>query len=236
MRQPLRNKNILFFWGIEFILFLSYLLVDLFFSEHILLSSVLKYSSIIICFFFTLHTTYLTPCKKTIACLLAILFTLAADYFLLFTPLYSWGVLCFLLVQTLYFYYCEQLIGQFTPFVFAFRILLRMLSSLLVTLVLMFVGFQVNILIFITFFYLLSFIDNIFILSINHKKNLFLWGMLLFFACDLSVGLYNLPDYINLSASYVNVLHQLFGILMWTFYLPGQVFMATGIRQDSLMQ
>lgn len=236
MHQLLPNKNILPFYGIEFVLLVCFLLIDLFFPEYIFISSVIKYSSIIICFLFTLHTTLLVRCKKTVSCLLAILFTLAADYFLLFTPLYTEGVLCFLIVQTLYFYYCLKLTKHFSFPLFGFRLLVRMLFSLLLTLILVCIGLQVSLLIFITLFYLISFMDNILILSFNHKKNLFLLGMLLFFACDLSVGLYNLPDFLTLSASSTLLLRQTFGILMWAFYLPGQVLMAGGIRHDSLMQ
>lgn len=226
----------MFFVGIQSLFLTAYLLIDLFIPSLYALSSILKYCSMIVCFLFTLYTTLLVPSKKTISCLLAILLTLAADFFLLFTKNFIVGVTCFAIIQILYFYYCEKITGQFLRFSSLFRLFLRFVISLFITLILILLGFTMSLLVFITIFYILNFLDNILILFSNKKTGLFFLGMLLFFACDLSVGLFNLSDFIDLPATTSQLFSRVFGVLMWTFYLPGQVLMALGIRHESLMQ
>jgi len=55
------------------------------------------------------------------------------------------------------------------------------------------------------------------------RYDLFLLGMILFFLCDIQVGLYNLSLYLSNESKVLDVLVQISGIGMWACYLPGQV-------------
>lgn len=74
----------------------------------------------------------------------------------------------------------------------------------------------------ITVCYILSFAHNI-VLALFTKKYVFAAGLLLFFICDIVLGMHYIGDYIPAGE---NVLAFFELIDCWIFYLPGQVVIA----------
>ncbi|MDD5935685.1 MAG: hypothetical protein PUC65_09025 [Clostridiales bacterium] len=128
------------------------------------------------------------------------------------------------------------------------QIFLRILLAIIVLVILWFTSVTVDFLLCITVFYFLSFISNLVLLgSIYIQKRpkpevqciekwsnteqpvnvrIFFLGMILFILCDISVGFYNITDYIKISESAARVIDDMVSLGMWGFYLPGQVCIA----------
>ncbi|NLJ91134.1 MAG: hypothetical protein GX323_09575 [Clostridiales bacterium] len=108
-KEPNQSKEVFIFLAIESILYTIFMLIDIT-SLYVGMSNVIKYCSILICFLFVL-LPYRTKQKEPISInnsldinllRLAILFTLISDYFLLFTTNYVYGLITFIVVQSLY--------------------------------------------------------------------------------------------------------------------------------------
>ena len=240
----LKEKKQNWFLAAELIIYCSFLYLD-FHSQDYLLSNRLKFVGIFLCF---LMTFFSCTCKWSkmqqeekkdhLILFLAFSFTVAADIFLLFTDAYWQGVACFLVVQSLYFSrICGMIKGIETEernlylHGLFFRIVLGTILNLLLVL-----GKVWDLVTCFTAYYLISFLGNLYWLfamalkSRELKKNSwflrFFFGMILFFCCDMSVGFYNLSDYLELSTKVAIRFLQYAGNLMWLFYLPGQVLLS----------
>jgi len=116
---------------------------------------------------------------------------------------------------------------------FLIHLATRVFISALIIVVLQFNGFVLDTLLLVSVFYIVNFVSNlIFLIHLYPKKHymngqirydLFLLGMILFFLCDIQVGLYNLSLYLSNESKVLDVLVQISGIGMWACYLPGQV-------------
>ena len=184
-----------------------------------LLSDVLKYVAIIscllICVFAFSHE------RKNVAKIQMIVFciTLVADFFLIFTPYFSLGVLVFIGVHScaLLRYKPKWLlpvdIAVATIFTATFFILPKTLhSDFNLTLVLSsFSAYAVMI---------ISLTVSTFHAKQPRENELFSrLGMLMFLACDINVAIFNgLPN--------GSELHTASTVLMWLFYLPAQTILA----------
>lgn len=58
------------------------------------------------------------------------------------------------------------------------------------------------------------------------SDHLFFWGLLLYFICDLFVGIWNMPET-------GGVLREIARVAMWGFYLPGQVLIRISACEKS---
>lgn len=184
---------------------------------------------------------------RTLLCI-ALSFTVLADIFLLFTDLYIIGVSCFIVVQIIYlirFIYIKLNILRIDGrvlrmekkhrgvFLFFTQMVLRVLLSGIVIGFLYIMKVPLDTLLFITVFYIINFITNILSVMFNFSRKhyfqgdirlgLFLIGLILFFLCDMMVGIYNMSGYFTFSSETYRFLLQISGIGMWMFYLPGQV-------------
>ena len=109
----------------------------------------------------------------------------------------------------------------------------RILISSVIVGILLVIKFPVDMLFGITTFYFISFICNIILVfQVKAKSHyfhgdirlgLFLAGLVLFFCCDIMVGIFNAAGYVPLQEDIYRTLYQVSSIGMWVFYLPGQV-------------
>lgn len=244
------NKNLLygFFIGIQMTLYISFILLD--YLRFYEISNVIKFITIILCFFMSLGILIIYERNLDRVMLsIALSFTVLADVFLLFTDNYIAGVSSFCVVQTLYLSRianvrrdivriksrerCNQKHFLSEGAIFTRHICLRIMISTVIGLVLYLFQFPIDALLCVTLFYFISFLCNIvFAFSIrrnsnrvikSHSWNLFLIGLVLFFVCDLMVGIFNLTSYVPLSEEVYQNLYQIASVGMWGFYLPGQV-------------
>lgn len=244
------SKNILcgFFIGIQLAMYISFILLDYFHIYEI--SNVIKFITIILCFFMSLGIFVIYERDTDRAMLsIALFFTVLADVFLLFTDYYIIGVSSFCIVQSLYLLRItnvkteisgmkSSVLGKQKHFlsgraIFSSHLFLRIIISTVICLVLYLFLFPIDALLCVTTFYFISFVCNI-IFAFSIKKNsygvlksvswnLFLIGLVLFLVCDLMVGVFNITSYVPLSEEVYRTLYQISSVGMWVFYLPGQV-------------
>lgn len=208
MREPLRRWGALAFLLAEGALYLAFLSCDLFRPQ---ISTVgMKYAAILLCFGMALWGA-LRGGDPLVA--LALVLTVGADTFLLLLDRsYLAGVLLFYGVQLVYLMRLKRrLKGDASP-------LLRwgLLGAVLLLLWRMGALSPLNA---VTALYISRFFCNL----LQSRKwkgrsgRLFFWGLLLYFLCDLCVGLCNSAQPVP------EELYRLTGVGMWFFYLPGQV-------------
>jgi hypothetical protein len=209
------------------LLYVAFTLCD-FFDGKVLLSSSLKYCSIVGCFLYCLSRAGFSSLVTK-----GLFFTIIADIFLLFTEYYFLGVLSFCVVQLIYYYR----IKQWNPNITYQHLILRIVIVLVVILLL---ASQIPFdwVLGITVFYFTNFIANLILLfksyhlmSRNIEFRRFFLGMGLFFLCDICVGISNLSSYITLNGAWMHNLLFFASFGMWGFYLPGQVLIASSSRE-----
>ena len=185
--------------------YISFLLLDIT-NANVLLSTWLKFSSVILCFSLTLFS------KRDALLIAALALTIAADWFLLIQNIHLAGVLIFCIVQIIYN--------------------VRHGSSLVSTGIYLFLCAASAILIGV--FFNLGAINTTAILyaalilraaffGFKTKNFNVIAGMCLFLLCDLSVALHNASQ-----AGFVlpPTLSAVAAFSMWLFYLPSQFLLA----------
>lgn len=166
-------------------------------------SYLIKYLGIIINFLYAL-ILYIKNKKYDLLFLIALLFTMIADYFLLVTnDYYIIGVICFCLVQTIYGYKLSSIKS------FIYRIIIFITISLVLPLF----KIEQSLLNICSIYSFTNLSANLYC-SFIKKDTLFSTSLLLFWLCDLNVGIYNIP---------IKALYNLSAYLMWIFYFPSQV-------------
>lgn len=206
---------------VETVLYLSFLSLDIVGFSFV--SAYIKFLSIVILFLFVLIKSVQT--KMSFVIPMALGFSVFADYFLLFSSNYIPGLCAFLIVQIFLFYHIYYLFK------------LSFWKQVRLPLFLFFVGgigavryhFLMDSVAFIAMFYFLFFFSNVVTIcyqlyqrKIKSKKQaLFSFGCVLFFLCDLHVGLYNISDYYAIRVIFEGQ-KEWFFLAMWLFYLPGQ--------------
>lgn len=232
------------------ILYCTFMALD-FFGGPVLVSSIVKFVSILLCFAFTIVRTICYQATMDRLLLnVAFLFTVIADIFLLFTVQFTYGVAAFCVVQLIYFYRMFSVFRHTLRMEnrvhkkrsergvvhFLLQLILRTVISIGLLILLGKYNVEIDVLLMITVFYFVNFVGNlIFLFLLIPKRHhivgqirygLFFLGMVLFFLCDIQVGLYNISDYLGSVSGVLAVLVNLAGIGMWAFYLPGQVAIA----------
>ncbi len=187
------------FLVIQLFIYISFIYLDITKQS----SDLIKYLGIIINFFYAL-VLYLKNKKYDLLVLIALFFTLIADYFLLvINDHYLIGILCFCIVQTIYGYKLSETRS------FIYRISIFVIISLSLPL------FKVEqtIVNIVSIYSFVNLTINV-IAALDNKDKQFFIALLLFWLCDLNVGIYNIP---------IRPLNKLAAYLMWIFYFPSQV-------------
>jgi hypothetical protein len=65
---------------------------------------------------------------------------------------------------------------------------------------------------------------------------IFAVGMVLFFLCDINVGIYNISGYISLESSVFDRIYQFSTWAMWFFYLPSQIIIVCSSKNMGCKQ
>lgn len=211
-----------FFLTAEILIYFIFLILDMNKIQSGM-SECLKYSGILLCFFYAVilaeKKKYRNVRNVNLSKTVALLFTLSADYFLLIrNEHYEIGVFFFCLVQSCYLTCTSKAWGK--------HLVVRIVFTAAVALCCYF-G---NILVFLLLFYGISSIGNLLLLFYRKTDFWLLSGLTLLFFCDLCVGVVNAGNYINLSIS--KVFFQIAAFLMWTFYLPSQVLIVISIKKS----
>ncbi|MBR2929621.1 MAG: hypothetical protein IKC32_00170 [Clostridia bacterium] len=158
----------------------------------------------------------------------ALLFTLAADYYLLvIDDKYEIGMLWFILAQLCYF--ARIYLSEERKSVRIAHLVSRcggiLLSLLLPFLIL---GDGVDLLSVVSVVYFVNILLNAIFAFISFKRSPMLaLGLLLFVACDIFVALANLGGYIKLGGELYLALKSVgFNRIAWLFYVPSQTLIA----------
>lgn len=208
LTELLRRRCIAVFLGLEGILYCLFLWLDR--MNYAQAAPVVKYLSIVLCAVAALLSAAFGG-DRLVA--LGLCLTLVADLTLLFFLNHSlFGVMVFYAVQVVYLIRMSQAKQG--------RAWLSMRVALFVLLLLFLNEFHLldeltgAAALYISFF----FVNLLQGVTLSGKEGqLFFWGLLLFFCCDLCVGLFNFP------LSLPGWLHTFAEWGMWIFYLPGQV-------------
>lgn len=217
------GSAVLLFVLTEFILYVFFLVLDLT-SSSVLLSTILKYCSILLCFFFAF---IFGKTKDRMLVTSALGLTAAADAFLLVLDThYLIGILCFCAVQMLY--YCRLLRARgfaFLPFLpvrflltgcmFVFLGILHIWNLLTAAVVFYFTQLLFNA------------AESLAVRRISLPYRLFSTGLILFLCCDICVGFSNLSSAASFSVPEPILSFAQYG--MWLFYLPSKVLITLSV-------
>lgn len=227
---------------IQSLLYLAYLLVDFSGSNNIL-SSIFKYIVILLCFIYAWsQSRNLT--RERMLLRLVFLLTAIADLILLFLEVkyYIYGIISFAVIQQLYGFRIQNRLLRGTDINCAEALIeswmgrlgIQLLGAFLSCVALHLMGVSLDKVLILTVFYFISLVHNLVCgvkLSYrkdNKKDRLFVTGLFLFMLCDISVGLYNCSDYVDIPMELSGIIN-VFSIMMWLFYGPSQVLIALSI-------
>ncbi|WP_343768273.1 lysoplasmalogenase family protein [Clostridium malenominatum] len=213
------------------VLYIWFLYRDFGGSGDEVLTSLIKYLSIVLCFSLSFLTREKYLNKKDILLLrLGLFFTVLADLALVVLHYFTLGVVFFCIVQIVYChrYENEKSIHLLKRFFIIFLFIL--LTYLNINLFFI----EIDFLLPISLFYSICLITSM-LKAIKAYRNkvypkgnriLIFWGMLFFLLCDINVALYNMEKVINLPKNLELVANSTSYLLIWYFYLPSQVMIS----------
>ncbi|MBC7088017.1 MAG: hypothetical protein H5T96_05950 [Tissierellales bacterium] len=214
---------------ILFFAYVSFMIIDIFYIDLYFYSNWIKFISIALIVSLSFVERKVCLSKIDINLLnIAMVLTLFADYFLLIKG--SNYILGLAIFSVAHLFHGIRMHKDNTKI-----ILIRFISFLIVVFILysVFLGtpYEIDLIIFLSLFYFVNLISNLFRAFDIHKYNklpainssLLVAGFTLFLLCDINVGLYNILS-TNSSNIIFNILNDLSLRLIWFFYLPSQVF------------
>ena len=227
-RTYLEIKTILI---ILFAVYVSFMIMDIFYSNLFIYSNYLKFIGIVLVGVLTFVERKNSISLKDINLLnLAIILTIISDYFLLFEGNnYIIGIGIFSLAHLIHGIRMEKNKTKI--------ILIRYISYLIITITLYSVfldtPYEIDLIVFVSLFYFANLLSNLFrALDVyRHNKlplinsSLLVAGFILFLLCDINVAIYNVVP-LNTANIFLDILSDLSLRLMWFFYLPSQIFIA----------
>ncbi len=211
--------------AIIFVFYCLFIYRDMHHTSGFFPTYILKYISILFCFFITLMIGKDSIHKRDRTLLqFGMLCTVFADFFFLILNHYIVGIGFFCLVQIIYYFRYK---GRIIPSIL-FRFLLGFLLIIGIHLLLNLLEVKVEWILTMASFYALciitSVIESIHVLKVNGYPAINRWlivlGMVLFLLCDINVALSYLMK------SYAIELYGTSATLIWIFYLPSQVFLS----------
>ena len=204
------------------VLYVSFFYMDISDVKFSISPDLIKYASIVLCFFMSLFYGDDVLSKRDIFLLRAGLFlTVIADLFLLVFQYFTLGVSVFSVVQIIYSirYDAGSVYSILRNYLIIFLCIIA--SYLIVN----FYIIKIEFLYAIALFYAFGLVINV-VKAIKASKNglfpspnkyMIVLGMILFLLCDINVGLFNTIAQQFSNTSYV---------LIWFFYLPSQVLLS----------
>ncbi len=211
------------FISMEAILYGVFLWIDMFVPRCANISIYVKYTSILLCFFYVLFC-----CDEDIdhqdqsLVQLILLFTLISDTFLLLIGNYALGMTTFLVAQLLHRYRLRKGRKQRTYRIALFGFFLLICLSLM--------GIALDYVLIVAVFYFLCMVTNAGYSLIHRENVIYTIGLILFLCCDINVGLFNIAAYIEIPEALSFFINHVVSVLMWLFYLPSQVLIALSVK------
>lgn len=224
---------------IQLVLYGSFIRLDIF-GLNIALSNRFKFTLVVLCFLHVLISRYRNRSREHSYLIYALLFTVVSDIFILLSEYYFYGVLTFILVQQLHgiriteLYNREISVDKQTNSYreVPARLLFQVTLAMSVGFILWMININIDALLVASVFYFISLCTNVvrsLRLSLSYPKRrdikYYAIGLVLFLLCDISVGLFNLSDFLPLSHNY-QIIYNISSILMWVFYAPSQVLIS----------
>ncbi len=187
------------------LIYFSFIILDFSFKGYGNISSLLKFSSIVLIFLAQLFygKAGMTLWKMAAAC------TILTDYLLLFTNYYELGVLFFIVVHLMR--YIER--NRINNKKFPYYALILAIGVYFITII-----FESKLIALSLTYALFLFLNTI--EAFNSKDKKLILAYILFCACDLSVGIANIES---------SVISSVFRDLIWVFYLPSQILLSNEI-------
>lgn len=210
------ERKFLIIIAILVLLYIAFLICDIFFPSVIKISSYLKYTGILLCLLMSVIVYFQSEYKRAAKLQIIILcFTVTADFFLLFTSNFQMGMFVFLGAHLF-------AILRYYP-----KLVKYCLLSLVLACVIWIISLLVNKPLDLMFCLPVTYLVLIIVATITtfvakqDPVNNFLsrCGMLLFILCDINVALFN-------SVATDSALYSISSILMWAFYLPAQIMLS----------
>ncbi len=238
-----KNHKIVYaFLLMECFCYVFFLYLDIFQGEQkelVKVSLWIKWLSIIVCFsFVTLHQSVEYRKKEKSVVSMALFFTVMADFFLLLTDWNIIGILCFIIIQTIYLYRLTMWNDEIR---FTRRIVGRFLCSIVILLFAILVEDARQPELIVAVIYVISLVDNIAVsasicfyhVGSKRKSGCFFAGLCLLFLCDVQVAVYNADMLISVQEiPIISKLTAFAEIAMWLFYLPSQVLITLSGRLE----
>ncbi len=220
----------------ELLIYSSFLYMDLAEAGSGIVSNYLKFSGIILCFFFTLfflsnHSNRSRTDSNILKA--ALLFTVISDLLILILDYYIIGLITFCIVQTLYLVRLSIWKSRLDSAGGAGIIIKSFFRNVVVSLLILCILRSLKIkteglLIFSSFYFISSLFNVLNAIKTAYRSKmksriLFACSMVLFLLCDINVGLFNLSGFIAIDSNWFIHLHNFAAVAMWMFYLPAQV-------------
>ena len=208
------------------ILYVAFIIDDVFVSSGASISSILKYIAILLCLVSAIVVFFQSGNARDARLqIIILLFTVIADYFLLFTSYFTAGILIFLgaHLTAIYRYHAP-----------IFKIcVISVALAFVVWLVSVIAGQPIDLMFCAVAAYMFTIITATIATFIARQApvNNFLsrCGMILFLLCDVNVALYNsLPRDAAFSDTSM--------VLMWVFYLPAQTMLSLSAYRFSAVK
>jgi hypothetical protein len=221
------------FIKIELIIYILFMYLDIFQPSLYIISTYLKFVSIIICALYViLSFRFKARNIDRWLLLLAILFTLVSDWFILIRDNYNYGLITFIIVQHLYFIRIHRQNKNITVSFIISKLFANIVIVGCIISILVFNQVVVDSLILLSMFYFTTFIMNVLygIYYFQKRKEasflLFLVGIFLFLLCDINVGIFNFTSYVIIDGNWFTAIEKFSEVGMWMFYLPSQVLIS----------
>ena len=193
----------------------------------------LEYGSIILaCLFFF---TFREKSKSYVFTQIGLLFTIVADYFLVFSEQQDKlaGVVFFLFAQTAYF--LRIAFEEKNSTVLKIHLVTRFVLPIPIIIATFFVlGDGTDLLALVSMVYFTNlFLNIVFSMAGSKKSRLLTLGLVFFILCDTFVGLGQMDMYFNIAEGSLiyTLLHSNIN-LVWFFYVPSQTLLALSLMPD----
>ena len=222
--------------GIESVLYVSFIIGDMYVFEYSAYTAIIKYFSIILCFCFSIfNKEVIVDRSKYKIITWAIGFAVMADGFLLFSDCFIPGLGLFIAVQICYASFLNGKNG--------IKLIVKVIGGIGITTILLsvFCLQLIDFTIVLASIYFVCLVTNLVVairkikqnVLIGHRNHvLFTIGLFLLLLCDIHVGVNNLGSYFELDKyNWLNSWVSFAQIAMWLFYLPSQILIMFSTRK-----